>query len=44
MGHRQQEDRPLKARDQTKEIRPWPGQKEHRTGRDENKSRENKFW
>ena len=31
MSHRQQEDRPIRASYQTKEISPWAGQREWRT-------------
>jgi len=41
MSHIQQQDKPIRARDQTKEISPWAEQREWRTGGDTNESKEN---
>jgi hypothetical protein len=44
MSHRQQEDKPIRARDQTMKISPWAEQWEWRKGGDTNESKENILW
>jgi len=44
MSHRQQEDKSIRARDQTKEKSPWAEQREWRTEGDKNESKETTLW